>query len=472
MRLRSLIIGAAMFSSFNFVQATIKLPAFFGSNMVLQQRENIKIWGKGTPGKKVRIKNTWDRTTRQTVADKDGNWSLFLSTPQAGGPYSLEISDGQSVFLEDIMIGEVWFCSGQSNMEMPVKGFRGQPVESAQETIISANERAPLRLFNVKRAYATTPKEDVEGDWQKCTPGNVASFSATAYFFGNLLQKALNVPVGLIHSSWSASKIEAWMSKESLERFPEIKIDFDTDTEIKQPNITPTLLYNGMVKPFDGFKVKGIIWYQGESNSSNPDLYSRLFSVWVEQNRSFFQSDSLPVYFTEIAPYQSNDKNGINLPLFRASQLKSMREIPFTGMAFTQDVGSELFIHSPYKRQVGERLAYWALAKTYGKEGFGYAGPVLGGYQLKEDKIELKFDFAENGLNPENAEIIGFEIAGDDGIFYPANARIINGSSRVSIWNDSIQSPRQLRYAFRNYTVSNLTNGYGLPAAGFQINFD
>lgn len=451
------------------VQAKITLPAIISDNMVLQQQESVKLWGKSNPHTKITVKTSWDNKKQLTRSDAEGNWSTNVQTPVAGGPYSIEFSDGETLVLKNILIGEVWLCSGQSNMEMPVKGYRGQPVEGSQNTIVTANPQRDIRLFTVKRTYNATPQDTLIGNWTENTPQSVADFSATAYYFGDLLQKALGVPVGLIHSSWGGSKIEAWMNKETLSGFPEVQLPNVNEKEFKWAAGTPTLLYNAMIHPLKGAKIKGVIWYQGESNSDAPELHSRLFPAWIAQWRSFFDAPELPVYYVQIAPYRAEGKDKISKAVFRESQLKSMTEIPNVGMVITTDVGNEMCIHPPYKKEVGERLAFWALAKTYEIPGISYCGPIYASHKVKDAKIEITFDYGQDGLTPENKAIEGFEISGSDGIFVPANARIINGTARVEVWNDSIAHPTEVRYCFRNYMEGNLYNNATIPAAPFRI---
>lgn len=451
------------------VSAKITLPAIFADEMVLQRNADVLLWGKSQSNAKIKVSTSWNHKTYHARSNAAGEWRLYIQTPQAGGPYSIDLSDGEKITLKNILIGEVWLCSGQSNMEMPVKGFRGQPVIDSQSTILAANPKRPLRLFTVKRAFSTTLQDTLTGSWQQNDPQSVGDFSATAYFFGDLLQRLLDVPVGLIHASWSASKIEAWMDRKTLSGFPEIQLPDSSQTQFGWPAGTPTLLYNAMIHPLINTKIRGVIWYQGESNSEQPDLYSKLFPAWISQWRHAFNNNDMPVYYVQIAPYQAEGKNEITRAIFRESQLRSMKEIPNVGMAITTDAGSETFIHSPHKKRIGERLALWALAKTYQIPGISYCGPLYRSFQQKGSKIEITFEHGEMGMTPENEEVQGFEIAGEDGLFYPAKARIINGSSRIEVWLETVPLPVEIRYCFRNYKEGNLCNNVGLPAAPFRI---
>lgn len=449
--------------------AKVTLPSIWGDGMVLQQRSKVVFTGQSTTGKKVYAVASWNG--RKVYADRQEGqqWTLTLETPAYGGPYTITFNDGDKLVLKNILIGEVWFCSGQSNMEMPVKGFRGQPVYGSQPYIVSANAKRPLRLYTVKNAWSTTPKtEGIDGYWTELSPKEVANFSATAYFFGDLLQRTLDVPVGLIHCAWSASKIEAWMSRETLEQFAEVELPDVQATEFGWPAGTPTLLWNAMVNPWKGFPVKGVIWYQGEANSPAPALYKKLFPAMVAEWRAFFQSPELPFYYVQIAPWQSEGSDKFDWALFRQCQLELMHEVPGTGMVITTDAGSEKFIHPPYKIKVGERLAYWALARTYGLEGFTYSGPIYRQCQMNGRQVEVDFEFGEDGLGPENQLVEGFELVDEAGNIHPAKAEIIGGSSKVKVWNDSVPSPVEVRYCFRNYKVGTLQNNAGLPAAPFR----
>jgi len=450
-------------------QAKITLPSIWGNDMVVQQKSEIHFRGKASVNKPVTVKASWSNLPVRTKSDASGRWEAAVATPAAGGPYTITFSDGETLELKNVLVGEVWFCSGQSNMEMPVKGFRGQPVYGSQPYIVSANPQRALRLFTVKNAWSTTPAEDVEGHWSLSSPKEVADFSATAYFFGDLLQKTLGVPVGLVHCSWSASKIEAWMDKETLSRFPEVDLSVLKNKEFGYPNGTPTLLHNAMVKPLEGFPVKGVIWYQGEANSDNPALYKKLFPALVGQWRAFFRSPDMPFYYVQIAPWQSGGKDLLDWAWFRQAQLELMKEVPNVGMVTTTDAGSEVFIHPPYKIKVGERLAFWALAKTYGTTGIPFSGPIYNSYKQDGKTVEIAFDYGEDGMTPENENLKGFEIAGADGKLLPARAEIIGGSNVVKVWNDSVAAPKEVRYCFRNYIEGNLCNNTGIPASPFRI---
>ena len=352
-------------------EAKVTLTSIWGDNMVLQQQAEVTFRGKATPGKRVYASASWNHRKIYADCDRNGQWTLALPTPEAGGPYTITFSDGEELTLKNILIGEVWFCSGQSNMEMPVKGFRGQPVYGSQPYIVSANHKRPLRLYTVKNDWSTTPKEEgIDGQWSEASSEEVADFSATAYFFGNLLQQSLDVPVGLIHCSWSMSKIEAWMDKETLSHFSEVTLPDTNQDKFEWAAGTPTLLWNAMVNPWKGFPVKGVIWYQGEANTPDPALYKKLFPAMVSQWRNFFHNAEMPFYYVQIAPHKYGNSRNINSALLQEAQMKALQTIPNSGMIPTIDVGDEFCIHPPQKNVVGLRLANLALTKTYGLHKF------------------------------------------------------------------------------------------------------
>ena len=283
-------------------KAQPKPAALFTDNLVLQQQSTVQVWGWDKPSANLTLTNTWDKKLYKATAGADGKFTFKIATPAAGGPYAITISDGKAVTLNNILIGEVWICTGQSNMEMPLKGFKGQPIIGSNEAILySANKN--IRLFTVPRASKTTLQHDAKtSKWLEANPESVANFSATGYYFGRLLNKMLNVPVGLINCSYSGSSIQAWMDAQTLGAFPEIKIPAPTDS-IKEVSRTPTTLYNGMLAPIMGYGIKGAIWYQGESNYSDPDQYQKLFPTFVNMLRKQWGEGDFPFYYAQIAPY-------------------------------------------------------------------------------------------------------------------------------------------------------------------------
>ncbi|KAA6315494.1 hypothetical protein EZS27_034055 [termite gut metagenome] len=281
--------------------------------MVLQQQTRVKIWGEATAKTKVTVKTTWDNKTYTTTTDGEGCWLLTVSTPVAivgGSPYEISISDGEEIILKNIFIGEVWFCSGQSNMEMPIRGFDGQPIKGANDVIAKAKPQTPIRIFttdskdgNWIRQFSKQPQTDCKGEWLENTSDNVANTSAIAYFFAQYIQDILGVPVGIIVSSWGGSKVEAWMSREVLSPFTEVNLShLDNDDVIKQPNVTPCVLYNAKIAPLTNYVIRGFLWYQGESNRDKPELYSRLMPVFAADIRDKWNIGGISFLFCSNSP--------------------------------------------------------------------------------------------------------------------------------------------------------------------------
>jgi sialate O-acetylesterase len=463
-------VYAFLFSFFFIatVSAEVKLPAVFNDHMVLQQQSEVTVWGWAKAGSNVQIVPSWDKKKYAAKTDASGKWKTKITTPSAGGPYEITFSDGVVKKLSNVLIGEVWLCSGQSNMEMPVKGFRSQPVSGSNDAILRSKNKN-IRLFTVQRASNIEPQEECKGQWQEASPEAVAEFSATAYYFGRLLNEITDVPVGLICVSWGGSCIQTWMSKNTATPYEDVKIPVKGDS-IKVPNRTPTLLFNAMVSPIIGYGIKGCIWYQGETNYKDPGQYKKLFASMVNEWRSLWGVGEFPFYYVQIAPYNyvlSNNKGpNVNSAYLREAQLKAMDTIPNSGMAVIMDIGEEKIIHPSNKEVGGKRLAYWALAKTYGIKGFAYTSPTYKEMSLKDTTIILSFDNAPNGLTSFGKELSCFEIAGADKIFYPAKASLRSKSVIVSA--PQVKNPVAVRYAFKDFVVGDLFGTEGLPVSSFR----
>ncbi|MEA4935888.1 MAG: sialate O-acetylesterase [Paludibacter sp.] len=451
--------------------AKVKLPGYWGSGMVLQQLSAITIEGKTVQNTLVTITCSWSKKTVIAKSDNNGNWECVINTPRGSSmPCKITFFDGDSLALTNVLIGEVWLCSGQSNMFMPMAGMsKEEVVENSQKFIDGADVELPLRLFTVPRKASSQPVDEIGGGvWSLNTSQNVAKFSAVAYFFGLHLQKQLNVPVGLIQSAWSGSGITSWMSKESILKFPEIKLTTIPDSENKRPNKTPALLYNGMIYPLRYICFKGVIWYQGEANRNVPATYEGYFNEMLKQWRAHFNQPDLPFYFVQLAPFEEGDEMSEKLPVFWEVQMSILKNSLHVGMAFTNDLGNQKYIHAPRKQEVGERLAYCALNMTYGKTHIACYGPVFSSLKRVGNKVIVDFDYACRGLESNVKEVIGFEMADKNGVVKKAHAKIIKGTSKVEVWCEDIPNPVQLRYCFRNYLIGSLFNSEGLPAASFR----
>lgn len=451
--------------------ATVKPASIFTDHMVLQQQSKVAIWGWAKPAAKVKITTSWNKENYTVTATPDGKWRVKVTTPAAGGPYNIEFNDGEKLILTDILIGEVWICGGQSNMEMPLKGFKGQPVIGSNEAILKSGNQN-IRLYTVPRSSVTVQQDNSKpSQWKAAAPETVSNFSATAWYFARLLSEMLNVPVGVINDSYGGSTIEAWMSPEDLKSFSEVKIPSKNDT-IKEVSRTPATLYNGMLYPVIGYGIKGAIWYQGESNYERPDRYEDLFPAMVSSWRKNWDSGEFPFYFAQIAPYNYAQLppyhvgGKFNSAFLRDAQRKSLAKIPNSGMAVLLDIGEEKSIHPANKKQGGERLAYLALAQTYGIKGFGAYSPAYESMSIDKNKAVIKFQNVSNGLTSFGKELNLFEVAGADHKFYPAKA-VINGSS-ISVSAEQVKIPVAVRYAFKDFVVGDLFGNDGLPVASFR----
>ncbi len=469
------VLCSVLFCTIN-VYSEIKLPAILADGMVLQQQTDIKLWGDASANTNVTVIPSWNNQTYQCKSDNQGKWIISIPTPSAGGPYEITISDGKKTVLNNILIGEVWFCSGQSNMEMPVKGFDRQPVEGSVDAILKSNPKTPIRMFTTDsedgkwvRQFSKKPETDCKGRWMENTPENIANTSAAAYFFARYVQEVLDIPVGLVISSWGGSIVECWMSREAIEPFKEINLSIlDNDEEIKNPTSTPCVLYNAKIAPLTNFAIKGFLWYQGESNRNNADLYKQLMPAFVKDLRSRWNVGEFPFYFVEIAPFNYEGADGISAAYLREVQQQNMKDIPNSGMVTTLDIGHPVFIHPMDKETVGKRLAYWALGKTYGIKGFEYAPPTYNSMEKVEGKIYINFNDAQRGIYPMWTDLDGFEIAGEDKVFYPAKAEIETKSCRLAVSSEKVPLPVAVRYAYKNYAEPSIFGLNGIPVAPFR----
>ncbi|NQY10858.1 MAG: sialate O-acetylesterase [Flavobacteriales bacterium] len=467
----------ALLSFFALILATasfaeVKLPAIVSSNMVLQRNTTITLWGWANAKEEITIKASWLNEEIKATADKEGNWKVEAKTTNTKEPQTITIkSDESNILLENVLLGEVWLCSGQSNMEMKLSGNPGQPIIGSLDAIANANNKN-LRIFTVEKLGSLTPEDTIGAHrkWQSVNPENVNEFSAIAYFFGQQLQEILDVPVGMIHSSWGGSLVEAWMSKEALSPIQPGNLD---SVDLERGNRFPEVLFNAMINPLIPYTIKGTLWYQGESNRETPNEYMKLFPAMVKDWRTRWGIGDFPFYYVQIAPFWYNEDDFSypwNSAFIRESQLKCLDLIPNSGMAVTLDIGEQYCIHPPKKKEVADRLLYIALNQTYGIESINYSGPVHDSTSISSDRVTIFFKHVEKGLyNIEGfgKEIKGFEIAGEDKVFYPATAKIF-GRSKVLVKSDQVKEPVAVRYAWSNWVEGTLFNGSLLPASSFR----
>ncbi len=475
--MKRLLVSVLALYSFN-TYAEVTLPALLCDNAVLQQQSKVAIWGKSTRAR-VKVKTSWDNKTYKTDVASDGTWLLKVDTPEASYMnYKIKISDNDSdIELNNILVGEVWLASGQSNMKVPMIGNPSQPIEGAMDMIIQAKPQDPIRLFTVAEDYSFTPKEDCLGTWVKSSPKEVANFGATPYFFANYLQNALDVPVGIINCSWGGSTIEAWLPKEVLESYNK---DFDFSLWENQkvtelPQRDPTILYNGMMHAMENYCIKGMLWYQGEANRPNHKEYPALFSLMAETLRDRFDCGVFPIYYAQIAPFGFGvEQDNVDM---RIIQNTIMHNVERTGMVVLSDVGEYACIHPRRKREVGTRFAYWALGDTYGLEGIDYIAPeCVELIPIKSKKggsngIGLVFDNAEMGLSLATQEMSeNFEVAGEDGVFYQAKMNLSRKTKyHIVLSSDKVENIKQVRYGYKAYFEGDVFNNFGIPISSFCV---
>ncbi|MBC3758655.1 sialate O-acetylesterase [Hyunsoonleella sp. SJ7] len=451
------------------MQGQTKLPAVFGDNMVLQQNENVSIWGKDSPGTKIEIRSSWGIKTN-AIANPNGFWETSIKTKKASfKTEELEIKGSTTITLRNILIGEVWFCSGQSNMEMPLKGLRKSKVLNA-EKYLQKSDNIYIRLFNNARTASVSPSFDVNGKWQESSRESAFSFSAIGYIFGTRLFEKLNVPIGIIESSWGGTKIESWIPKSYLLKYDGIKFS-DSLPKEQNKQKKPTFLYNAMTHPFKNFKVKGMLWYQGESNRSEPESYYGYMKDLIASWRSQWQNENLPFYFVQIAPYdytKHRKSQGIKANLIREAQLKIAQEIKNTGIVVTTDAGDCNDIHPSKKEIIAKRLVNWALTEQYHRTGLYYRSPEYRSMEIKNNKVILSFHFDKNDSFVLTEKVNGFAIAGKDKVFHDADVVFGSDGRTLVLKNKNITNPEAVRYGFEDCFENDLKTKSGLPMSVFR----
>ena len=465
----------------------LQMSDMYSDNMVLQHGQTLTIRGKANAGESVQVKIAGQK--KKTVAASNGKWMVMLDPLKAGGPYTLSISAGKKELIYNkVLAGEVWLCSGQSNMEFwldwAATGKRDIPQASNDQ----------IRLFDMKARWRTNAEEwqasvldslnhlqyYTDASWTVCSPETAGQFSAIAYYFGKMLQDSLKVPVGLICNAIGGSPAEAWVDRRTLEyEFPAIlrnwtKNDFIQDwvrgraaLNVKKSSYKfqrhpyePCYLYEAGILPLQQYPIKGVIWYQGESNAHNKDAHEKLFKLLVQSWRKNWNNADMPFYYVQLSSL-----NRPSWPWFRDSQRRLMEEIPHTGMAVCTDRGDSLDVHPTRKQEIGERLARWALNKTYGHD-IVPSGPLYKSVTFHKNMAFVSFDYAEGMKASEGEELRTFEIAGEDQVFYPASA-VVEGN-QIKVWSDKVKEPKVVRYAWQPFTRANLVNGAGLPASTFR----
>lgn len=481
-KLSFVIVVTALLFCAKTSRAELRLPAIFSHNMVLQQGMPVPIWGWADDGDTVTVSF---RNQKVSTKAKDGKWMLKLRKLKAGGPDVLTVSTkNATIQFTNVMVGEVWVCSGQSNMEWPLN-----KTENA-EVAIAAAKNHNIRLFTVRKTKITTPTNDVVGTWVECTPETVASFSAVAYYFGRDLQAARGVPVGLIHTSWGGSPAEAWMSQRVLTANPRYKAEIidgyaeayrqyetalakwqqsdKTTRQPRPPQWRPSELYNGMIAPLIPFAIKGVIWYQGESNAERAEQYRSLFVDLIRNWRQDWGQGNFTFLCVQLAPFKAikDEPGDSSWAELREAQFLATKRLPKVGMVVITDVGDEKDIHPRKKEPVGARLALAARGIAYG-ERIVYSGPVFKEMKIKGSKVFLRFDHVGSGLEARGGPLKGFAICGPDKKFVWADAKIVSKDT-IEVSSPKVQQPIAVRFGWADYPVVNLWNKEGLPATPFR----
>jgi len=497
-----IVFGVLLLVNAGAALADVKLPAVISDNMVLQRNKKLSIWGWAEPGEEVMVSVSWHRMRWAVTAGDNGKWVFKMNSPKMGGPYEMTFSGKNTITLKNIMVGEVWVCSGQSNMQMAVKSSANAEQE------IAAADYPDIRLFTVERKVAEQPQSDCVGNWTLCSPQTVPDFSAVAYYFGRELHKELDVPIGLIHTSWGGTPAEAWTRREVLkeesdfmpilERYEDAVAKYPQAMEEHKQKVeewkkavekakteggerprrpyaplgpghphSPSGLYNAMIAPLIPYGIGGAIWYQGESNASRAYQYRKLFGCMIQNWRKDWGQYRFPFLFVQLANFMAIDPEPAESMWaeLREAQLMTLA-LPNTGMAVIIDIGDANDIHPKNKQDVGKRLALWALARSYGKE-LVYSGPIYRAMEIKDNKIILHFDHVGGGLVAGgDGPLKGFAIAGADRKFVWADAKIDGDSVVVS--SSVVSAPVAVRYAWADNPVCNLYNKEGLPASPFR----
>ncbi|MBQ0078000.1 MAG: sialate O-acetylesterase [Bacteroidales bacterium] len=457
------------------LRAETTLPALFGDNMVLQQQTQARIWGFSDAAS-VGVTASWDgKTVKAPVSD--GRWDATLSTPKAGGPYEITIDDGyQTLKVKNVFIGEVWICSGQSNMAMTLAGYGGQPAYGGYEEIFHAGRyKDMIHVFSCgANEGCERPLDDLpSGEWKAFGPQTAQGTSAVAYYFAKHVTEVLGVPVGIICNAVGGAAIEAWMSPEMVSRVKGVDYSVIDNPRSTQARRRLARLWNMWMSPIVGYTAKGFLWYQGEYNvrTMDPVVYGRMMTEMVRSYREFWGNDKMPFYYTQIAPYFYNDcgEDGIELPLFVEQQLECLKTIPNSGIAGTTDIGEARVIHPCRKDLVGWRLAMLALTRTYKilpAKNFP-DGPFIDQVSFEGSKASVTFKGATGGLSI-GVPIEGFELAGADKVFHKADAVFEYDRTHITVTCPEVAQPVALRYAFRNVPQATLRSSTGCPVFPFR----
>ena len=466
--------------------AEIRLPAVLGDRMVLQRNSEVKLWGWAKENTKVKVRTSWDSRKYDTVSDSEGYWMVEVSTSDAGGPYEITISDGTKKVISDVLLGEVWICSGQSNMEMPLGGYIHQPVANATAHIRKAFNYPQIRLLTVPRVGKSGAVKSPYGfmpyEWKTVTPENAREFSAIGYMFAETLTDCLGgVPVGVISANWGGSDVSTWMTQEYIDSTPDIDVALaKSGTE---DNTAPSSLFDNMLKPLIPFKTKGVLWYQGEQNRYNWFDYKNLLVSMVRCWRDAWEDPEMRFYQIQLAPFCYEGEDLRSIGVMNEAQYKACLEIPFSGVVASVDAGDIHTIHPSGKEVLADRLAWLALAEIYGIKGLPMPAPVYKSMEVFQDEtrgrvVALRFQNLSDAWNEFDSLYLydqgywrvpqGFEIAGEDRVFHKADAAFKWGNT-IEVWSKDVPAPVAVRYAFRNWCPeANVITTQGQPLMPFR----
>lgn len=460
-------------------QAKVKLPHILGDNMVIQQNSEANLWGWDKPGTEVKVTTSWSSQKYSVKTGKDGKWAVKVLTPKASyTPLSITFDDGDQTTLNNILAGEVWVCAGQSNMEMPVKGFGNCPVKDFNQVVIDAKNYKGIHYVKIPSVMSMKPLDDANCEWKEVNQETVGEASATGYFFAQVVNKALDIPVGLVMANKGGSRVESWLDRDYLKKNTQEPLD--TNAIVKKFSWDyhrPLVWGNGTFHPILNYTIKGILFYQGCSNVGDPaGQYTQRLADLVAQWRRDFKQGNVPFYFVEIAPYHYDNVNGDWGAKLREQQFNAAKIIPNSGIISTNDCVypyEKEQIHPCQKQKVGERLGFMALNKTYGMKNVIGDGMTFKEMKIVGDTVKVHFN-NEFGAYNRFEGIEGFEIAGEDKVFHPATAKHFWQPGNDP-WNECIivtcpevKKPVALRYCFKNFQLGNLANAGGLPLFPFR----
>lgn len=440
----------------------LRLPAIISNHAILQQSADVKLWGWAQSGNTVKISCSWNPAdTVVAKPAKDWTWDAIVKTPKAGGPYSITfISNTQKTVISDILIGEVWLCSGQSNMEYAFNWQQGV-LDAGDEVANSANNQ--LRFFQLSHKYSNFPVENSDGEWKISSPETTPSMSVAGYFFGKKLNQTLKVPVGLIASYWGGTSVQNWTPSEGYQKNQELKKDADNLSPVNWAPMAPSVLYNSMIYPLINYRIAGTIWYQGEGNTEHPEIYGKLFEALITGWRQAFNNE-FPFYFVQIAPWNGYWKNSA---AYLREQQETALKLPKTGMIVVGDLVNDITnIHPKIKKEVGLRLVNMALKEQYGVSNLQPYYPHFAGCTVKKNSVNITVT-SIGKLTCKDKTIINFELAGNDKVFHPATAKIEKDGS-ITMTSELVKTPVAVRYCFTSDGMPNLFDVNGLPLTPFR----